>query len=77
MSASSLSKLYLKRKILKDPWLTPTNINISENHIANAKLAVWLAVEERVFSVEMHLCMKEYYIADVSREQKLFPSWKQ
>ena len=28
--------------------------NILENRIAKGKLAVWLAIEERVFSVESH-----------------------
>ena len=31
---------------------------VDENRIAKGKLAVWLAIEERVFSVELHLCMK-------------------
>ena len=34
--------------------------DIHENRIAKGKLAVWLAIEERVFSVELHLCMKGY-----------------
>ena len=33
----------------------------SSNRKVQAKLAVWLAIEERVFSVELHLCMKWYY----------------
>ena len=30
------------------------------NGIAKAKLSVWLAIEEGVFSMELHLCMKQY-----------------
>ena len=30
----------------------------NENRIPKAKLMVWLAIEEGVFSVELHLCMK-------------------
>ena len=36
-----------------------------------------MAIEEKAFSVELHLCIKEYNIADVGREQKLLLSWKQ
>ena len=31
-----------------------------KNSIAKGRLAVWLATEERLLSVELHLCMKGY-----------------
>ena len=34
--------------------------NILKNRITKGKLAVWLATDERVFSVELHLCIKAY-----------------
>ena len=34
--------------------------DILYNHIAQGKLAVWSAIEERVFRVELHLGMKGY-----------------
>jgi len=33
----------------------------NENRIPKAKLTVWLAIEEGVFSVELRLCMKRYF----------------
>ena len=34
--------------------------SIKENRIAKGKLVVWLAIGEKVFSVELHLFMKGY-----------------